>query len=131
MPGPNARELADPDLLPLWDVAAQDEKTGQLNDYLFGVAQHLREGGLGVKTQVKSGNPAEEIMAAGDHEDIDLIVMSTHGRGGLQRLWPGSVAMKVVQGANRPVLLVRAPGHPSETRMNETEKEAVGNPNTA
>jgi nucleotide-binding universal stress UspA family protein len=34
--------------------------------------------------------------------------MATHGRSGLQRLWLGSVAMKVVQGATLPVLLVRA-----------------------
>jgi hypothetical protein len=34
--------------------------------------------------------------------------MATHGRGGLQRLWMGSVALKVVQSARTPVLLVRA-----------------------
>jgi nucleotide-binding universal stress UspA family protein len=42
-----------------------------------------------------------------EREHADLIVMSTHGRGGLQRLWLGSVAIKVVRGTTLPVLLVR------------------------
>jgi nucleotide-binding universal stress UspA family protein len=130
--GPSSQELADPTLFPLWVEASQDEKIGQLNEYLFGVAQQLRDGGLRVKTQVRSGDPAEEIMVESDRDNIDLIVMSTHGRGGLQRLWLGSVAMKVVQGANRPVLLVRAWKHPEETGTNDagnqTETEVVGVP---
>jgi len=39
---------------------------------------------------------------------IDLIVMATHGRSGLSRWFMGSVADKVIHGANQPVLLVRA-----------------------
>jgi nucleotide-binding universal stress UspA family protein len=54
------------------------------------------------------GHPAAGILQAGDEAAADLIVMSTHGRGGLQRLWLGSVAWKVVQHTHRPVLLVRA-----------------------
>ena len=43
-------------------------------------------------------------------EHIDLIVMSTHGRGGISRWVYGSVAEKVLQAAPCPVLLIRASG---------------------
>ena len=63
---------------------------------------------LRVQTQTSYGDPAEEILKVGAQGGVDMIVMSTHGRGGLKRLWLGSVAMKVVRGATMPVLLVRS-----------------------
>jgi nucleotide-binding universal stress UspA family protein len=54
------------------------------------------------------GRPAERILQLGDEVQADLITMSTHGRGGIQRFWLGSIALKVVQSAHQPVLLVRA-----------------------
>jgi nucleotide-binding universal stress UspA family protein len=54
-----------------------------------------------------SGAPAEQILAAGDQQCADLIVMATHGRGGWRELWLGSTANKVVHSMDRPVLLVR------------------------
>lgn len=41
------------------------------------------------------GVPAEEILAIGEQEGVDLIVMGTHGRSGWQQFWLGSVAMQV------------------------------------
>jgi nucleotide-binding universal stress UspA family protein len=52
------------------------------------------------------GEPAELITRFTKEHDIDLVVMSTHGRGGLQRAYIGSVADKVVRGAHVPVLVV-------------------------
>jgi nucleotide-binding universal stress UspA family protein len=43
---------------------------------------------------------------------VDLIAMSTHGRGGVGRWVFGSVAAKVLEGTTKPILLVRAPGAP-------------------
>jgi len=71
-----------------------------------------------VETQICTGDPAEEILkvSAGlasdgnqpsESRSIDIIVMSTHGRSGIERLWLGSVALKVVRGTTLPVLLVR------------------------
>jgi hypothetical protein len=54
------------------------------------------------------GLAAETIIDYARHHPIDLIVMATHGRSGLQRWVYGSVADKVLRGANQPVLLVRA-----------------------
>ena len=59
------------------------------------------------EAQVTAGNPAEEIVAMAESLDVDLIVMSTHGRTGLSRFLLGSVAEKVVRHAPCPVLTVR------------------------
>lgn len=59
---------------------------------------------------VEMGNPAEVILDVAQRQNIDRIVMTTHGRGGIGRWgWSfGSVAQKVLQAANRTVVLVRA-----------------------
>ena len=57
------------------------------------------------------GAAAEEILRyVREHGDIGLIVMATHGRGGVARLMMGSVAEKVVRAAPCPVLTIRVPG---------------------
>ena len=50
---------------------------------------------------------AKGILDMADTHDADVIVIATHGRKGVGRLMLGSVADKVIRGANRPVLLVR------------------------
>ena len=58
----------------------------------------------------RTGVPATEILDYVRAEgNIDLIVMATHGRGGVARLMMGSVADKVVRGAPCPVLTLRQP----------------------
>lgn len=76
--------------------------------YLENTAEQLQAEGLTVRIQVVVGQPAESILRVSEQVQPDLVVMATHGRSGLQQLWLGSVALKVVQGATRPVLLVRA-----------------------
>jgi nucleotide-binding universal stress UspA family protein len=75
--------------------------------YLEQRAESLREQGLMVQIHVATGHPAEEILRLSTEHQHTLLVMTTHGRSGIQRLFLGSVAMKVVQGAHVPVLLVR------------------------
>lgn len=55
------------------------------------------------------GHPATEIVRLAQEEGADLIVMGTHGRGGLARVLVGSVAEAVLRHAPCPVLTVRAP----------------------
>jgi nucleotide-binding universal stress UspA family protein len=55
------------------------------------------------------GDPAREIVRLAADEGVDLIVMGTHGRGGLTRLLMGSVAEEVVRRAECPVLTVKLP----------------------
>jgi nucleotide-binding universal stress UspA family protein len=70
-------------------------------------ARRLEASGLHVRTMLVRGWPAEAILRTAAQEQADLIVMATHGRGGLQRLRLGSVALQVVQAAAVPVLLIR------------------------
>jgi nucleotide-binding universal stress UspA family protein len=57
---------------------------------------------------VEAGDPAKTIVEYAGANEIDLIVMSTHGRTGLARLVYGSVAEKVLHTATCPVLLIRS-----------------------
>ncbi len=57
------------------------------------------------------GNPATETVAAAKAEDVDLIIVGTHGRSALTHLLLGSVAEKIVRSAGCPVLTVRAGEH--------------------
>lgn len=54
------------------------------------------------------GSPAREIVRYAEDEGCDLVVMGTHGRGGIDRLLLGSVTERVVRSCNVPVLTIRA-----------------------
>jgi len=83
-------------------VAQEDAET-----YLRRMARRLDARGLPVTWKVWYDEPARAIADAARFNEVDLIVMSTHGRGGLNRLLFGSVAETLVRQAPVPVLLVR------------------------
>jgi nucleotide-binding universal stress UspA family protein len=58
------------------------------------------------RTLLVDGSPGEEISKFGDNE-ADLVVMGTHGRSGLKRMFMGSVAEYVVRTCRKPVLTIR------------------------
>jgi nucleotide-binding universal stress UspA family protein len=58
------------------------------------------------ETKVVMGNPADEILKYANDQGIDLIIMGTHGRKGLERTFMGSVADHVIKHATVPVLTV-------------------------
>ena len=59
------------------------------------------------QAEVAMGHPAETIVRVAQERSADLIIMSTHGRTGLQHVLLGSVAEKVVRLAPCPVLTVK------------------------
>ncbi len=63
--------------------------------------------GVNAKSHVLIGYAAEEIVNKDVEENVELIIMGTHGRKGLDRILFGSVAEKVVKNAKQPVLTVR------------------------
>ncbi|WP_435147008.1 universal stress protein [Halobaculum sp. P14] len=63
-----------------------------------------------VESAIVDGSPSKEIVRYAEEHDCDLVVMGTHGRGGIDRLLLGSVAEKVVRGSSVPVLTVRVAG---------------------
>ncbi|MGB9987677.1 universal stress protein [Salarchaeum japonicum] len=76
-------------------------------DALDAVAEVASEAGVPVERVLLNGTPSREIVRYAEDNDIDLIVMGTHGRGGIDRLLLGSVAEKVVRSSQVPVLTVR------------------------
>jgi len=77
--------------------------------YLAGVAARLAARGVRAEYQAVVGDPVDQILATAEDERATMIVMATHGRGGLQRLLLGSVADKLMRMSTRPLLLVRPP----------------------
>jgi len=79
----------------------------EAKEYLARVERRLANKGIRVKTDLRNGAPAAEIVAAATSWGADLIAMATHGRGGLGRLLFGSVAEAVLRAAPVPVLMIR------------------------
>jgi nucleotide-binding universal stress UspA family protein len=81
----------------------RDEGRGAVRDVEVAGTQ----AGLTVVTEVIEGNPHEEILDYVSEHGIDMVVMGTHGRTGLDRVVMGSVAERVVRRSPVPVLTVR------------------------
>ncbi len=76
--------------------------------YLRNIQEGLRAGGNRMASAVTlKGEPAPELIRFARETDVDLVVMATHGRGGVQRMWLGSVADRMIRQVEVPVLLVR------------------------
>jgi universal stress protein A len=75
-----------------------------------------------VTTEVLTGSPARAIVDAAREGGVDLIVMGTHGYGGLSHVLLGSVAERVVRTASCPVLTVR---HPEASKMEKAARSAL------
>jgi len=71
------------------------------------VTDGATEAGVDADTHVVSGTAYRRILDYTDSEDIDLVVMGTHGRSGVERFLLGSVTERVVRTADVPVLTIR------------------------
>ncbi len=58
---------------------------------------------------IREGDPASEILARSEADDVTEILLSSHGVGGLGRWLLGSVATKIVRGSRKPVFLLKQP----------------------
>jgi nucleotide-binding universal stress UspA family protein len=76
--------------------------------YLRRIQAKLREGGIRLSSAVTlTGDPGPALAQYAGEMAIDLVVMATHGRGGIRRAWLGSVADHLIRHLEVPVLLVR------------------------
>ena len=69
------------------------------------VAQHFE--GIKATGEVMVGYASDEILGKAKKDNVDLIIMGTHGRKGIDRILFGSVAEKVVKNSEVPVLTIR------------------------
>lgn len=80
--------------------------------YLRLVERNLTSSGIDVETHLPKGNPAVELLRTADRREVDLLALTTHGRGAWARWTMGSVAHKVLRASSRPILLARSLGKP-------------------
>jgi nucleotide-binding universal stress UspA family protein len=64
---------------------------------------------FGGRIAVETGSPVAKIIEYAGKNGVDLIVMGTHGRGAVERMWVGSVTQGVLQRAACPVVSVQQP----------------------
>ncbi len=96
-----------------WEKHVRDITEGvqkQCSLYLGDIEKTLKNLGVNIKIESCLGNAANEIVKCAEKNQVDLIVMASHGRTGVSRWTLGSVADKVFRCTCVPVLLVRAPG---------------------
>jgi len=74
--------------------------------YIQQLAENLKKEGIEVRAVVTQGRPAEKILDYAKRNQVDIIIMSTHGRAGITRWVFGSVADKVARRSTVPVLVI-------------------------
>jgi len=80
-------------------------------EYLDGVVTGLRDAGIKAESEVLYGeHVVDEIVEYAEKNEVDLVVIATHGRSGVSRWVWGSVADRILRSICVPVLMVRAPG---------------------
>ncbi len=87
-----------------------DSAQQQCSLYLGNVEKQLRNLGMKLKIESCLGDAADEIVKCAEKNEVDLIVMASHGRSGVSKWAFGSVAEKVFRRTCVPVLMIRAPG---------------------
>ena len=89
----------------------EDHRRSNAEAYLKQVGIQLKIADTELSHAVVEGKVADSLADYAVNNDIDLIVMASHGRSGVSRWIMGSVAEKMVRSACVPVLMVRAPGY--------------------
>lgn len=87
-----------------WSTAAEE----WTREYLAKLTEEVasRAGGE-VTSEVLTGHVVDALQEEAGRKDADLVVMASHGRGAVSRVWLGSVADRFVRNTDRPVLLVK------------------------
>jgi nucleotide-binding universal stress UspA family protein len=99
-------------LMPSAAAALLDAEAAQAATYLERVGARLREEGVKILMEVGRGEPIRVLLDTVAKQEIDLIVIATHGRSGISAVWAGSVTSRILRYSTRPILLIRIPGPP-------------------
>jgi nucleotide-binding universal stress UspA family protein len=112
------------------DAATTHYLADQAHQSLERIRREMAAPGLSLRTLVRLGDPAEQILAAARSEHADLIAMATHGLAGIDRLLVGSVSEQVVSQNAAAVLLVK-PGGRRARRLRSILVPTDGSPGAA
>ena len=86
------------------------ENRAAAENYLQELANRVRLEGTQQRWEAVSGRVAETLADYANKNNVDLIIIATHGRSGVSRWVWGSVADRILRSSCVPVLMVRAPG---------------------
>jgi len=84
----------------------REKAENEAEAYLNNIASILNEDGVHTRVIVQGSRPAKTIARIADEENVDVIFMATHGRGGLDRLFMGSVAERTLLNTRCPLFIV-------------------------
>lgn len=93
---------------PLNADSFEADRAAKAQTYLEGLCNQLKEAQVDCAAEIATGNAANLVLERAKADEIDLIVMNSHGRSGYFRWTQGSVASKVLQGTNCPIMLTRS-----------------------
>lgn len=85
-----------------------ESRTGRAREYLRGICERPQWQKVTHEIAVVMGEPASVILDFAQRSAVDRIILCSHGRTGISRWVYGSVARKVLEAADRTVVLVRA-----------------------
>lgn len=103
-------QVVENDTISEISISEFTQHTEAASFYLKAHSGAFREKGIETKNLIELGPVVNTIINVAVREGADLIAMASHGRGGLSRVFYGSVAAGVLQRIDRPLLLVRAQG---------------------
>ncbi|UPV75958.1 universal stress protein [Halorussus limi] len=85
----------------------QQAVEARVEDSMSSIVTEASQRGVSVTDDVEVGTPHRTILSYADERDIDLVVMSTHGRSGVDRVVMGSVTERVIRTGDVPVVAVQ------------------------
>jgi len=86
----------------------EEEERSSAARYLKGVISRVKQGGIKYKADILVGKIADSLVDYAEANEIDLVLIATHGRSGISRWVRGSIADRVLRSSCAPVLMVRA-----------------------
>ena len=88
----------------------EEERKKSVETYLKQIADSYSQYGSEIKCEVLEGRVADTIASYAEKNNVDLILIATHGRSGVGRWLMGSVADRVLRSSRMPVMMINATG---------------------
>jgi nucleotide-binding universal stress UspA family protein len=117
--------VAPPPATPIGAGASAPPDLHDFHKRILREATDLVPADIGVTTRLERGNPAETILRLVREDDVDLVVMGSHGHSRVHRALLGSVSERVLKASTVPVLLMRFPGPGAASDEPVVVKKAV------
>ncbi len=90
--------------------AFETHQKKEAEQYLKEIVARLKKTGINAKADVIYGKASHVLSDYATKNDVDLVIIATHGRSGISRWVWGSVADRLLRSVRVPVLMIRAPG---------------------